>query len=140
MAHYAKVENGIVTEVIVAEQNFIDTLEDKELWFETSYNIKEGIYYNPNTGLPDEDQTFAKKTIGRRRKNYAGIGMTYDSELDMFLSPKPYESWILNKEFGRWDPPFEKPNDNKIYTWDESKKNWEYKGWYIKDGKSIKER
>jgi hypothetical protein len=79
MGHYAKVINSVVIEVIVADQEFIDTLPDKWAWVQTSYNMRGGIYYDNATGLPAADQ-FIELEAGRKRKNYAGIGYRYDSE------------------------------------------------------------
>lgn len=116
MGHYAKVIDNIVTEVIVADQAFIDTLSDKELWLKTSYNTSGGVHYNPETGLPDD-----KPAI---RKNYAGVGFSYDVDLDAFIPPQPYPSWLLNTQTGLWEPPIPYPNDGKAYDWDEETKAW----------------
>jgi hypothetical protein len=115
MAHFAKVENGIVTDVIVAEQDFIDTLEDKEKWLQTSYNTRGGVHYEPNTNTPSKDGV-------PLRKNYAGIGYTYDKNLDAFIPPQPYKSWILNQETCLWIPIISKP-DNHHY-WSEEDLQW----------------
>jgi hypothetical protein len=86
MAHFARVINNLVVEVIVAEQDFIDSLEVKpwETWVQTSYNTRGGKHYDPETGLED--------TKPPLRKNYAGIGFRYDPELDAFIPPTPYPS------------------------------------------------
>lgn len=86
MAHFAKVENGIVTAVIVAEQDFIDSgaVGDPAMWIQTSYNTLGGIHYDPETKMPSADQSKAL------RANYAGIGFTYDSVNDVFYAPKPH--------------------------------------------------
>ena len=101
MAHFAKVEDGIVTQVIVAEQDFINSgaVGDPSQWIQTSYN-------------------------GSIRKNYAGIGYHYNKELDIFIGPKPFESWTLDIETGTWISPIEKPTDGKFYIWDEKTLNW----------------
>ena len=111
MSHFAKVEEGIVTQVIVAEQNVIDSglFGDPSIWIQTSYNTFGG--YHPE-GKP-------------LRKNYAGIGYTYDAERDAFIPPKPYNSWILNEETCMWDSPVSYPNDDKIYQWNEELLVWE---------------
>jgi len=96
MSHFAKIENGIVTEVIVAEQDFIDTLDGR--WIQTSYNAN-------------------------IRKNYAGIGYTYDDNLNAFIPPKPFSSWILNNTTCQWEAPVSMPSDGQ-FIWDESKQNW----------------
>ena len=106
MAHFAKVIDGIVTEVIVAEQDVIDTglFGDSALWVQTSYNTHGGQHPE---GRP-------------LRKNYAGIGHTYDAARDAFIAPQPYPSWILNEDTCLWDAPVAKPDDGKRYYWDEA--------------------
>jgi hypothetical protein len=120
MAHFAKVHNGIVEQVIVAEPeffvDFVDTSPGE--WIQTSYNTMGGIHYDPETGEPSEDQSKAL------RKNYAGIGSTYDRVRDAFIPPKPYASWIFNEETCLWDPPTPKPNDGNEYVWNESETSW----------------
>jgi hypothetical protein len=116
MSHFANVVDGIVTNVIVAEQEFIDTLTDSSEWIQTSYNTRGGKHYTPDTS--DEDGGVAL------RKNYAGIGYTYDSTRDAFISPQPYNSWLLNEDTCQWDAPVSYPGDGKFYTWDEDIVNW----------------
>ena len=120
MAHYAKVENGIVTQVIVADQYFINLIStENDLWVQTSYNTRGGIHYKPNTNNPSEDQSKAL------RKNFAGVGFTYDSTKDAFIPLKLYNSWVLNEETCLWEPPIKEPSDSgKYYVWDESIVNW----------------
>ena len=84
MAHFAKVINNIVVKVIVAEQDFIDALPDKDFWVQTSYNTYGGKHYDPETREEDDKPPL--------RKNYAGIGFRYDAELDAFIPPTPYPS------------------------------------------------
>jgi len=108
MSHFAKVENGIVTQVIVAEQDVIDSGMFGEGWVKTSYNTIGGQHPE---GRP-------------LRKNYAGIGFTYDSIRDAFIPPKPYSSWILNEETCLWDSPIPYPNDGKTYIWNEETTFW----------------
>ena len=108
MAHFAKVENGIVTQVIVAEQDFIDTLDDATSWVQTSYNTHGGQHPE---GRP-------------LRKNYAGIGFTYDAQRDAFIPPKPYNSWLLDEESCLWNAPVPKPNNSELYFWDEESLSW----------------
>ena len=93
MAHFAKVQNGIVTQVIVAEPEFFSSFVDSSPgeWVQTSYNTRGGIHYNPETGEPSEDQSKAL------RKNYAGIGYAYDKQRDAFIPPKPFASWVLDE-------------------------------------------
>jgi len=97
MAHFAKIESGVVTEVIVAEQAHIDTLSGT--WVQTSYNAS-------------------------IRKNFAGKGYTYDSSKDAFIAPKPYASWTLNNTTCKWEAPVSFPTDEKPYRWDEDTTNW----------------
>ena len=111
MSHFAKVNNGIVEQVIVAEPEFFDTFVDSSPgeWIQTSYNTRGGQHLNGGTPL---------------RKNYAGVGYTYDRERDAFIPPKPFASWTLNEETCLWDAPVAMPNDGKMYFWDEAKTNW----------------
>ena len=92
MAHYAKVRDGIVLQVIVAEADFFKTFVDTEpgRWIQTSYNTRGGVHYQPNSNTPSSDQSKAL------RKNYAGVGFVYDSDKDAFYEPQPYPSWTLN--------------------------------------------
>lgn len=116
MSHFAKVENGIVTDVLVISQDVIDTglFGDPALFIQTSYNTRGGVHYDQN-GQPDGPGL---------RKNYAGIGFAYDSLLDAFIPPKPYPSWLLDTQTCLWDPPVPYPNDGKIYMWDEQTLSW----------------
>ena len=109
MSHFAKVEDGIVTQVIVAEQDVIDSGLFGTGWVQTSYNTHGGIHANGGTPL---------------RKNYAGIGYTYDVNRDAFIPVKPFASWGLNEDTCRWDAPVAKPADGKNYFWDESTISW----------------
>tara|TARA_R110000824_G_scaffold399853_1_gene606124 strand:+ start:953 stop:1300 length:348 start_codon:yes stop_codon:yes gene_type:complete len=111
MAHYAKVENSIVTQVIVAEPEFFDTFVDSSPgeWIQTSYNTSGGVHANGETPL---------------RKNYAGVGYSYDQEKDAFIPPKPYASWTLVEATCQWEAPVAYPDDGKVYNWDESSTNW----------------
>lgn len=118
MAHFAKVVDGIVVTVIVAEADFIVTLEDANSWVQTSYNTRGGVHYDPVTGLPSADQSKAL------RKNYAGIGYAYDAVKDAFIPAKPYPSWLLNETTCLWDPPKAKPSDGKMYRWSEELLDW----------------
>lgn len=127
MAHFAKVVNGIVEQIIVAESEFFDTLVDESeiQWIKTSYNIKGGVYYDSQTNQPAEDQSVINEDEGRKRKNYAGIGYTYDSVKNAFIPPKPYNSWVLNKETCLWEAPVPMPQDEEnIYFWDEENLSW----------------
>ena len=110
MAHFAKVINGIVTEVLVIEQDVIDTgaFGDPSLWVQTSYNTNGGVHPE---GRP-------------LRMNYAGVGYTYDTERDAFIAPQPFPSWTLNEDTCLWDAPATKPYDDKLYRWDEATLAW----------------
>lgn len=120
MAHYAKVLNGNVIDVIVAEEDFFDTFIDSSPgnWIKTSYNTYGDVHYNAGTWEPSEDQSKAL------RYNFASIGGTYDEEADAFIPPKSPElnSWVLNKSTYRWEPPVPKP-DYSCY-WDEETVSW----------------
>lgn len=126
MAHFAKIDqNNIVTEVIVIEQDEVDTGNwgDPNSFIQTSYNTREGIYYIPNTNTPDPDQSKAF------RKNYAGIGYVWlpdGPEGPGFTPPKPYPSWILNSFTYSYEPPVPLPipRNPPYYSWDESIQNW----------------
>jgi hypothetical protein len=121
MAHFAKVNNGIVEQVIVAEPEFFDTFVDSSpgQWIQTSYNTRGGVHYDPSTGEPSADQSKAL------RKNYAGIGYLYDATRDAFMPPKPYASWVLNEQTCLWDAPVAMPNDGGNYAWNESTQAWD---------------
>ena len=120
MAHYAKVENSLVTQVIVAEAEFFETFVDSSPgeWVQTSYNTLGVVHYNPDTNEPSADQSKAL------RKNYAGIGFTYDSVRDAFIPPQPYNSWTLNEDTCLWDSPVPYPTDDLMYSWDEDTTSW----------------
>ena len=111
MGHFAKVNNGIVEQVIVAEPEFFDSFVDTSpgQWIQTSYNTHGGVHSNGGTPL---------------RKNYAGIGFTYDAQRDAFIPPKPFASWVLNEDTCLWDAPTPMPTDGKIYQWDEQSLSW----------------
>ena len=123
MSHFAKIENGLVTQVIVAEPDFISTgaLGDPASWVQTSYNTRGGVHYGQD-GQPDGGTAL--------RANYAGIGYTYDTSytiddvVGVFYAPQPYPSWILNKTTFLWEAPVPYPQDGKQYTWDEDTQSW----------------
>ena len=100
MAYYAKVNNGIVEKVIVADASYFTNFVDSTpgTWIETSDTI---------------------------RKNYAGVGYIYDEDRDAFIAPKPYQSWTLDETTCRWQPPVDKPTDGKPYNWNEEDQTWE---------------
>ena len=117
MSHFAKVVDGKVTQVIVAEQEFFDTFVDSSPgdWIQTSYNTRGNVHYGSN-GEPDDGTPL--------RGNYAGIGYTYDSVNDVFYEPKPYTSWILNNSTWLWESPVPYPTDDKAYVWVEPAISW----------------
>lgn len=119
MSHFAQVENGTVTQVIVAEQDFIDAghVGDPANWVQTSYNTRGGIHYNPETGEPDGGPAL--------RGNYAGIGYVYDTELDAFYPPSPFPSWVLDTTTYGWAAPVPMPvEEGKSFAWDEDTLSW----------------
>ena len=101
MSHFAKLNNNVVTEVIVSEQDFINSgaVGDSFLWVQTSYN-------------------------GNFRKNYASVGGTYDKAKDAFIAPKPYPSWVLVEDTCQWEAPTAMPDDGQAYEWDEATTAW----------------
>lgn len=111
MAHFAKVVNGIVTQVIVAEPEFFDTFVDQSPgeWIQTSYNTYAGEHKLGGTPL---------------RKNYAGVGHTYDKDRDAFIPPKTFNSWILDEDTCLWKAPIPVPDVNKQYVWNEETLSW----------------
>jgi hypothetical protein len=120
MGHYAKVVNDTVTQVIVAEADFFETFVDSSPgeWIQTSYNTRGGVHYEPNSNTPSDDQSKAL------RKNYAGVGFTYDRERDAFIPPKPFNSWVLDEDTCYWKAPIPLPGLDYLYDWDEETKNW----------------
>lgn len=113
MSHYAKVVQGKVVNVIVADENYIKKMIDNSpgQWVQTSYNTSAGVHTTDN-----------KKAL---RKNAAGIGYSYDKERDAFIPPKPHDSWKLNETTCLWEAPVAMPSDGKMYNWDESQQQWE---------------
>ena len=118
MSHYAKVVDGKVTQVIVAEADFFNTFVDSSPgeWIQTSYNTRGGVHY-----LPDSDTPSGNPGL---RGNYAGIDYTYDRTNDVFYAPQPFPSWILNQTTWTWEAPTPYPTDGKSYHWDETTKTW----------------
>ena len=135
MAYFAKLNSENIVEIVISINNAVITdangIEQEQLgidfinqlyktndvWKKTSYNTRGGKYFNSDNTLGDQSKTF--------RKNYAGIGYTYDLQRDAFISPKPYNSWILNESTCLWNAPVAKPDDNNKYTWNEEILNWE---------------
>ena len=156
MGHYAKVVNGKVTKVIVAEASFFDNFVDSSpgKWIQTSYNTRGGVHYQANSSTPsptvyqdasgsifstlDEANTSGTPPITTvdqsvtkaLRGNYAGIGYTYDSSLDAFYPPKPFNSWTLNTGSFLWEAPVAYPSGDATgsytgsYQWNEDTTNW----------------
>lgn len=121
MAHYAFLdENNIVTNVIVGKDEGEDGVDWEVVYGakRTSYNTRGGIYYDNETNEPHTDQSKAF------RKNYAGIGYSYDPVRDAFIPPKLYDSWVLDENTCFWEPPIPRPDDGKNYYWDEEIGNW----------------
>jgi len=111
MSHFAKVLDGKVTQVIVAEPEFFQTFVDSSpgTWIQTSYNTLGNIHKLNGTPL---------------RGNYAGVGFTYDYQNDVFYAPSPYASWVLNESTWLWEAPTAHPTDGKKYNWDEPTLSW----------------
>ena len=118
MAHFARVEDNVVTQVLVVP----DSQEDRGneylsmdlglggSWYKTSYNTRGGVHTSGGTPY---------------RKNYAGIGFTYDEARDAFIAPKPFPSWVLDEETCRWEAPVAYPTDGIMYRWNEDDTDWE---------------
>tara|TARA_R110000868_G_scaffold395465_1_gene667142 strand:- start:572 stop:940 length:369 start_codon:yes stop_codon:yes gene_type:complete len=115
MAHFAKIENGVVAQVIVAEQDFIDTGAVGHGWIQTSYNTRGGIHYGQD-GQPSGREQL--------RKNYAGVGFTYDEARDAFIPPQPFPSWALSEDTCLWDAPVAMPTEGGPFAWNEETLAW----------------
>ena len=111
MAHFAKVNNGIVEQVTVAEPEFFETFVDSSpgQWIQTSYNTRGGVHTLGGTPL---------------RKNYAGIGFKYDADRDAFIPPQQFASWTLNEDTCLWEAPVAYPSGDGQYQWDEETTSW----------------
>lgn len=127
MAHYALLNNQNIVTKVCTGKNEDETDANIEIVYQnmfgklckrTSYNTKGGIHYDPDTNEPSKDQLKAF------RKNYAGIGYTYDEIKDSFIPPKPFDSWILNETSCLWEAPVAYPNDGKMYIWNEPTTEW----------------
>jgi hypothetical protein len=112
MGHYAKVNHGIVEKVIVAEPEFFDSFVDDTpgTWVQTSYNTLGGEHKLGGTPL---------------RKNFAGVGYTYDETRDAFIPPQPFDSWTLNEDTCLWESPVAYPDDSNMYNWNEETQTWD---------------
>ena len=115
MAHFAQIENNIVTQVIVVANEEILDENGQE-------SEQKGIDFCSNLLGGTWKQTSYNAKI---RKNYAGIGYTYDEDRDAFIPPKPFNKWVLNEDTCQWESPVEYPLDDKIYIWNDNKGEWE---------------
>lgn len=117
MAHFAKLDaNNVVLEVHCVHNNELLDEQGQEqeyrgVWFLTQWS----------KGYPYWKQTSYNRNF---RKNYAGIGYTYDPQRDAFIPPQPYPSWVLNEESCLWESPVAMPTDGNMYTWDEAITSW----------------
>jgi hypothetical protein len=122
MSHFAWVKDGVVAQVLVADS--IDDLAQitpaaaTGQWIQTSYNTRGGVHYRPDSDIPSADQSKAL------RKNFAGIGFAYDADLDAFIPPKDYPSWILNRDTCLWEPPTARPEGQGPFDWNEATATW----------------
>lgn len=125
MAHFAKLdENNIVIFVTAGRQEddgqeLALTARTGDVYKQTSYNTIGGVHYDSETGEPSDDQS---KSF---RKNFAGLGFTYDADRDAFIPPKPFESWTLNENQCLWEAPVAYPSDDNTYVWNESNQQWD---------------
>lgn len=121
MGHYAKVLDGKVTDVMVADSaymsQFVDTSPGR--WIKTSYNTRGGVHYDPTTGQPSADQSKAL------RKNFAGVGMLYNAAEDVFYPKQPFPSWTLNTTTYLWECPVPHPGGDAYYKWNEETQTWD---------------
>ena len=114
MAHFVRIENGVVVQgIVVSNQDTADEhgVEKEDIGIAFCSNLLGGTWKQTSYNA-------------RIRKNYAGIGYTYDETLDAFVPPKPFASWILNEETAQWEAPTPHPTDDKRYTWDEETTSW----------------
>lgn len=124
MAHFAKLDNNSVVVFVTVGRQEDDGKESEltartgDVYKQTSYNTYGGVHYDPETRQPSADQSRAL------RKNYAGVGYTYDAALDAFIPPQPFPSWLLDAETCLWVPPVPRPNGDGIWLWDEDTKTW----------------
>lgn len=121
MAHFAKLDkqNKVIFVTVGRDEDREEELTDRtgDVYKQTSYNTRGGVHYQGD-GTPSADQTKAF------RKNYAGLGYTYDALRDAFIPPKPYASWVLNETSCLWEAPVAYPTDGKRYVWDELNTAW----------------
>lgn len=130
MAHFSHINNeGIVDQVIVIDEATLATGHwgDPSEWVQTSYNTSSGDYKRGNT----EQEKLTLKVSGttkdiqaRNRKNFAGVGFTYNSVLDAFIPPTPFSGWVLNEDTCQWESPVPYPQDGQTYIWDNDLLDW----------------
>ena len=119
MSHFAEINSdNIVQRVLVIDQETVNTgaWGSPDNWVQTSYNTRGGVHYAPNSHTPDGGVAL--------RKNYAGVGYTYDATRDAFIPPQPFASWTLDDDTCQWNPPTPYPDDGKRYNWDEDTTSW----------------
>jgi hypothetical protein len=118
MAHFAKIVDGKVVQVIVAEADFFKSFVDSSpgAWIQTSYNTRGGVHYDPVTNKPSGGTAL--------RGNFAGVGYIYDQKNDVFYAPQPFPSWTLNKTNWTWEAPTPMPTEGGPFNWDEATKSW----------------
>jgi hypothetical protein len=130
LAHFARIKDGIVDFVTVGrddDENREDELaHDGYIYRRTSYNTRGGVHGSNGQASADQTKAF--------RKNYAGLGYTYDAARDAFIPPKPYNSWVLNEDACLWEAPVAMPNDGNRYTWDEATLAWVELETEVQDG------
>ena len=115
MAHFVRIENGVVVQgIVVNNQDTADEhgAEKEEIGIAFCSNLLGGTWKQTSYN-------------GNIRKNYAGVGYTYNETLDAFIPPQPFASWVLDENICQWQAPISKPNDDKLYIWNESIVNWE---------------
>lgn len=123
MTHFAKLNEQNIVIFVTVGRDEDDGKEDElsartgDVYKQTSYNTYGGVHYT--NGAPSENQSKAV------RKNYAGIGYTYDHQRDAFIPPQPFASWTLNENTCLWEPPVPKPDDNNVYSWNEQNQKWD---------------
>ena len=134
MAHFAKLGVGNIVERVEVVSNDIATNEQagvdflnnlyntNDVWKQTSYNTMGGKYYTTNENQERVESSDQSKSF---RKNYAGIGYTYDEDRDAFIPKKPFNSWVLNETTCQWEAPIVKPDNGQKYIWNETIQNWE---------------
>ena len=138
MAHFAKLGVGNIVEQVVVVSNDIATTEqagveflqnlykDRAVWKKTSYNTFGNKHYTVTTNSQGDDiKSESSDQSKALRGNYAGKGYFYDQQRDAFIAPKPYRSWTLNEDTCLWEAPVARPDDDNIYTWNETTTSWD---------------